>query len=501
MGEKYTELVEHLRDVRNVNRANALLSWDQETKMPPKGIRARADAMETLSRLGHEMFVSERTAELLDAAGAEVADADYASTEASMVRIVAEDYEEATKLPSKFVGDFTRLVSEAKPTWAEARANNDFEHFRPTLERIVEMSREKAEYIGYDDHIYDGLLYSYERSLKTADVKALFDGHRDELVELVAAIAEVADRVDDAPVKQDFDIDTQKQFSLHVAEMIGYDFERGRLDEAVHPFSLSLSKNDSRITTRYNDDWLNPALFGTMHECGHSMYEQGIADELEGTMLGRGTSLSVHESQSRTWENLVGRSRGFWTYMYPKLVETFPGQFENTDVDTFYKAINKVEPSFIRVEADECSYNLHIMLRFEIEQQIIGGDLAVKDIPDAWNSMFEASLGIVPPTDTLGCLQDIHWSMGGFGYFSTYALGNLLSLQYYNQAVQDVPSIPHDIASGNFSTLLTWSNENIHQHGRKFDTRELTKKVTGNDMRSTDYIAYLKEKFSAIYDL
>jgi carboxypeptidase Taq len=501
MSEHYQALLRRLKDTRNIGRAAAVLNWDMETQMPLKGAEARASQMETLSRIGHEMFTSDETAKLIEAAASEVGDADYESVEASMLRVVREDYKDATKLPTEFVAAFSALRSKAHHTWVEARANDDFSIFQPDLERLVEMCQQKAEYMGYENHPYDALLYDFERSLTTADVQSIFEGHRDELVELVAAISEVKDRVSDAVVKQPFPLEGQQAFGRFVSSAVGYDYDRGRIDESVHPFSISFSKNDSRITTRYDENWLNPALFGTLHESGHSMYEQGIADEIEGTMLGNGTSLSVHESQSRTWENLVGRSRGFWEWAYPRLVEQFPEQLQGVDVDTFYRSINTVSPSYIRVEADECTYNLHVMVRFEIEQKMINGDVAVKDVPDLWNTTFEQYLGVVPPSNADGCLQDIHWSMGALGYFSTYALGNLLAVQYYNKAVQDVPSIPSDIASGNFDTLRHWSNENIHQHGRKFDTNELTRRITGEGINSTPYIDYLKAKFSDIYNL
>lgn len=501
MGQKYDALLARLRDVNNLGQATAVLHWDMETQMPPGGAAARGAQMATLSRISHELFTSDETGQLLEDAAAEIDSAEYDSNEASMIRVVQQDYEDATKLPTDFVAEFTQLTSDAHHSWVEARAKDDFSIFESDLQRIIEMSRQKAEYLGYESNPYDALLQEYERSLTSAQVKALFDGHKQDLIDLVAAVSDVKDGVDDAMLHQDFPTADQRAFGEMVAQAIGYDFQRGRLDVSVHPFSTSFSKNDSRITTRYDEQWLNPALFGTMHECGHSMYEQGVSDDLEGTMLGDGTSLSVHESQSRTWENLVGRSKGFWQWAFPKLVEQFPAQFDGVDAESFYKAVNKVSPSLIRVEADEATYNLHIMLRFEIEQAIIKGDIPVKQIPEAWNSMFNEFLGVTPPNNAQGCLQDIHWSMGGFGYFSTYALGNLLSVQYYNQAVQDVPSIPDDIASGNFGTLLAWSNENIHRHGRKYDTNELTKRVTGEAISSTPYIAYLKQKYSEIYGL
>jgi carboxypeptidase Taq len=501
MGEKYDALARHLRDVHNIEGALGLLEWDQETIMPEDAVATRAAQLETLARVHHQMFTSEETARLLEDARAELGDADPDSDAASMVRVVQRDYDDAVKLPTDFVAEWSSVTTLARPAWVQARAENDFSIFQPHLERIVELSRQKADYIGFTDNPYDALLDNYENSLTSAEVNAIFEGHRGELVELVAAVSAVADRVDDSPVHQALPIEKQRAFSRWIAEQIGFDFKRGRMDESVHPFSSSASKLDSRITTRFDPNWLNPALFGTMHECGHSMYEQGIGDNIDGTMLGSGTSLSVHESQSRTWENLVGRSRGFWTWAYPHLVKTFPDVFGNVDIEDFYKAINKVSPSYIRVEADEATYNLHVMVRFNLEQQIIGGQVAVKDIPDAWNTLFNEYLGVTPPTDSEGCLQDVHWSLGLFGYFSTYALGNLLAVQYYNKAVSDVPSIPSDIERGDFSTLLGWSNTNIHQHGRKFDTKTLTQRVTGGEISSRPYIDYLKAKFSAVYGL
>ncbi len=502
MGDKYDALLKRLRDVHNIGRAAAILNWDMETQMPPQGAEARGSQLETLSRIHHQMFTAEETATLLEDAKTEVDTDAYDSVETSMIRVVEKDFEDATKLPTEFVAEFSALTARAHHTWKKAREASDFSIFQPDLERVVEMSRQRAEFMGFEgDNPYDALLYEYESSLKSADVQAIFDGYRSELVDLVAAIADANDRVDASVTQRDFPVEQQWAFSRFISAAVGYDYERGRIDEAVHPFSTSFSKNDSRITTRFNPQWLNPGVFGTLHESGHSMYEQGVADILEGTMLGRGTSLSVHESQSRTWENMVGRSRGFWEWAYPKLVEHFPETLADVNVEAFYKAVNAVSPSFIRVDADECTYSLHIMLRFEIEQKMINGDVAIKNVPDLWNTMFEDAFGIVPPNDAQGCLQDIHWSMGGIGYFSTYALGSILAVQYYNEGVNQVPSIPQDVADGNFDTLRTWLNANIHAHGRKYDTRELTKRVTGSDINSGPYMTYLKEKFGAIYGL
>lgn len=488
-----------LGEIHDLGMVNSVLSWDQQVQMPPGGGPARARQLGLIARMSHEMLTADETGDLLEKAAAEL-NGDYDSDDASLVRVFKEDYEKATRIPAELVSAVTRESALAHEVWVKARAEKDFSQFQPTLEKLVELVREMAEHLGYEDTPYDALLGQYERGMTTAQVKAIFDAHRPPLVDLIQAISE-ADQVDDSMLHQPFDIDKQKRFALDIVKQFGFDFDRGVQDVAVHPFCTSFSVNDVRITTRFEENFLNPALFGMMHEAGHGMYEQGVAQSLEGTPLASGTSLGVHESQSRMWENIVGRSRGFWSWALPKLKATFPNQLWEVELEDFYKAVNRVERSFIRVEADEATYNLHIILRFELEQEIVNGTLAVKDVRDAWNSRFEDFFGIAPPDDALGVLQDVHWSAGLMGYFSTYALGNLLSVQYYNQAVKDQPSIPDEIANGQFETLLTWLNENVHQHGRKYTGDELTRRITGEGISSEPYMAYLTEKFSDIYGL
>jgi carboxypeptidase Taq len=494
-----------MQDIDNLGTARSLLAWDQRTQMPPQGAGVRAGQIATLSRIYHEMFTSETTARLIEEAANEVNGADYESDEASLIRLVQRDYEDATKLPTDFVKRMSELTSRGQQVWAKARAEKDFVQFQPVLEQLIDMTLEEAALRGYDDHPYDALLDQFDRDLKTADVKAIFDTHKPALIDLIAAVSEQQDRVDDSCLHQHFDIDQQRAFALDVVKAFGFDFERGRQDTTVHPFAMSMSRYDTRITTRFNDDFLNPALFGMMHEAGHGMHGQGFSDEIDCTPLAgggaRGYSMSVAESQSRTWENLVGRSRGFWQWAFPKLQAAFPGQFDDVDLDTFYGAVNRVQPSLIRVEADEATYNLHIMVRFELELELVSGSLKVADLPDAWNAKYQDFLGIIPPDAALGVLQDVHWSSGAIGYFPTYALGNLLAVQYYNKALQDHPSIPDEIAAGKFDTLLKWQTEHIHQHGRKFNADEMTRRVTGEGMQSQDYIAYLQAKYSDIYGL
>jgi carboxypeptidase Taq len=500
-GTKVQELKAHLADIHNLGRVIALLHWDQRTQMPVGGIEARAAQGATLSRIEHELWVSDKTARLLEDATKELDGADYNSDEASLVRVIRQDYQEEIKLPTEFVTEMEYAATVGHTAWVSARANNDFKAFLPALEKLVELTIQRAEYLGYTDHPYDALVNQYERGITAGRIKEIFDAHKPALVELIAAMSKNDHRVSEAILRQPFDLDKQRQFALDMVKAYGFDFTRGRQDVAVHPFCTHFSRDDVRITTRFYPDYFNPALFGMMHEAGHGLYEQGIAASLAGTPLEAGTSLGVHESQSRMWENLVGRSKGFWTWALPKLKETFPAQFGNVDLETFYRAINKMQRGYIRVEADEATYNLHIMLRFELEMALVAGKVKVADLPKEWNGRFESFFGIVPPTDTLGVLQDVHWSEGLIGYFPTYALGNLLSVQYYNKAVKDRPSIPDDIASGKFDTLLTWLQENIHQHGRKFTSDELTRRVTGESIQSRDYIQYLQTKFGEVYGL
>jgi len=501
MGSKYQELVAHLTEVTNLNRAAAVLSWDQQVNMPAGGAEARAAQLATLARMAHELFTSDTTGSLLEAAAREVDGADYDSDEASLVRVAREDYEEQTRVPAALVAEMARETTLAHNVWAQARQDNSFAAFLPALERIFELAQRMAEHLGYEDHPYDALLNQYERGMTTARVREIFDGHKPALVELIAAVSANADRVDDSVLRQPFDIEQQRAFALDVIRAYGFDFARGRQDVSVHPFCTHFSRGDVRITTRFQPDFLNPALFGMMHEAGHAMYEQGIGSQLDNTPLGSGTSLGVHESQSRLWENLVGRSRAFWTWALPRLQQVFPNQLGGVDLETFYRAINKVQRSFIRVEADEATYNLHIMLRFDLETAVFEGKLRPADLAREWSDRFEAMFGMRPPSDTAGALQDVHWSAGIMGYFPTYALGNLLSVQYYNKAVQEHPSIPDEIAAGQFDTLRNWLTERIYQHGRKFTSDELTRRVTGESIQARDYIAYLQAKFGEIYGL
>jgi carboxypeptidase Taq len=497
----YDALARRLRDVQAVRSASALLGWDQQVLMPGGGARARAHTLSVLARMSHELFTADETGRLLDAAALEVADLPYDSDEASLVRVMQADYTLATKLPSQFVAEQTALTSAAHEIWAHARAASDFSQFQPTLEKIIDMKRREADYLSYAEHPYDAMIDQYERGATAASVKAIFDAHKPDLIALIGQVRANADRVDASLLHRHYPKAAQEAFARGIVGAMGFDFTRGRQDVSVHPFCISFSNGDVRITTRYSEDFLNPALFGMIHETGHAMYEQGSPDALDDLPLGGGTSLGVHESQSRMWENIVGRSYGFWSWAYPQAQAAFPDALADVSLDQFYRAVNAVGSSFIRVEADEATYNLHIMLRFELEMDLITGAVQVADLPRAWNERFEAMFGIVPPNDAQGVLQDVHWSSGLFGYFATYALGNMLAAQYYNEALKAHPAIPDEIGRGEFGTLLGWLRTNIHQHARKFTSAELTQRITGGAIASQPYTDYLRAKYTPIYGL
>lgn len=501
MSNQYQLLLEKVYEIHDLDKAAAVLGWDKETNMPAAGNTARVQQMTTLRRLHHQKLTSNEFGELIESAASELNGTPYESNQASLIRLLKREYTNQRKLPAEFIKRRSKITGTAHPAWVTARAENDFASFLPHLEQIIELAQELAELYGYEDEKYDALLDKYEHGMKTADVRAIFDANKAQLLPLRKAISEKADAVDDALVHQDFSIEKQKEFAHYIAESVGYDFSRGHLGTVIHPFATSFSRDDSRITTRWLQEFLNPALFGTLHESGHAMYEQGTHPDLARTPLARGTSSGIHESQSRMIENIVGRSLGFWQAHFPKLQSIFPEQLGSATAVDFYRAVNKVQPTYIRVEADEMTYNFHIILRFELEQALLNGDLQAKDLPAAWNDKMQELLGVVPPTDTLGCLQDVHWSMMLFGYFPTYALGNLYAAQFYEAAIAQNPTIAEDMAQGNPTSLVTWLRENIHVHGRKFTPGELVQKTTGQPLTQNAFMRYIKSKYSDLYNL
>ena len=418
-----------------------------------------------------------------------------------MISVTRRDYHKSRKVPADLVAEIARVTGQAVDVWTQARAQSDWKPFEPYLQKIVDLNRKLADALGYAEKPYDALLDQYEPDMQTSEVQAVFDSIKPELIALVKQIAAKAGAVSDDVLHREFDEQAQWNFGLDVIKRYGFNFERGRQDRSVHPFTTSFSIGDVRITTRVDRTFLSPALFGTLHECGHALYEQGFNRDLERTPLADGASLGMHESQSRMWENLVGRSRPFWQFFFPKLQAAFPAQLADQTLDSFYRAANKVSPSFIRVEADEVTYGLHIMLRFELENEMIEGRLKMADVPEAWNAKMQDFMGITPPTTALGALQDIHWSGGMIGYFPTYQLGNLISLQLWDKINADIPDLTEQITRGEFGALLTWLRTNLHQHGRKFTSTELLQRITGGGLNPAPYLKYLKAKFGEVYGL
>ena len=495
----YERLKDRLAMISDLRSTKSLLFWDQQTYMPKGGIAGRAEQMATLSRLLHEMLVDGETERLLYFAG----DPAPSSEKGALIRRARRDYERATKLPVELVAQISRVTAVAESAWVKARKKSDWSLFAPHLDEILSLKRDAAEHLGYEDHPYDALLDAYEPGATKPRLEVMFEELKTGVVPLIRAVAERNQDGEDrtTPLKGAFDETAQEKFGREVISTFGYDWERGRQDRSVHPFCVSPGQDDVRITTRFDGGWLAPALFGTMHEAGHALYTQGVDPGYARTPLEGGTSMGVHESQSRLWENLVGRSRAFWSYYYPKLQKVFPEALSRVDSESFYHAINVLKPSEIRVEADEVTYNLHILLRFELEVALIEGSLSVADLPDAWNAKMEEYLGIVPENDALGVLQDIHWADGLFGYFPTYTIGNVLSVQFFDAAVKTHPEIPVQMERGEFSTLLGWLRENVHRHGARYYPDELIREATGRPLDIAPYLSYLKNKFGELYDM
>jgi carboxypeptidase Taq len=500
MEEKLNQLQKILGEVSDLYAAAALLGWDQQTYMPSGGAEGRGYQLGTVESLAHLKFTSQKVGKLLDELQVYAAQLEPDSDKARLIKVTRRMYDKQTKVPAELITEMAQVTAVAHQAWAEARAENKFAKFQPHLEKVVELRCRYAELFAPYEHIYDALLDDFEPGLKTAEVKAIFEKLRPQQVALVHAIAGKP-QVEAGFLSQPFDEQMQWDFGVKVISSFGYDWKRGRQDRSAHPFTQSIGLQDVRITTRFNPNFLNTGLFGTMHEAGHALYELGIDPRFTRSPLGSGASLAVHESQSRLWENLVGRSLPFWEHFYPQLQQVFPSQLGDIKLDKFYKGINQVQPSLIRVEADEATYNLHIMLRLEIEIALIEKTLRVKDLPEAWNARMKEYLGVVPDNDALGVLQDVHWSGGMIGYFSTYALGNLISAQLWERINGDLPDLPEQIRKGEFSNLLGWLREKIHRHGAKFEPQELVQQVTGSKIDPAAYVRYLKTKFGEIYQV
>jgi carboxypeptidase Taq len=481
--------------------ATSAIEWDERTMLPPAAGEYRTEQLTLLAGMVHQRETDPRVGEwLAELAGSPLA-ADRHSLEGATIRQLKRDYDREVKLPQSLVEELARTASLGQHAWERARKTNDFAAFAPVLSRMFELKRAEAAAIGYPETSYDALLDDYEPHELTANVRRVLADLRDALVPLVGEIAASSRRADVSILSRRYPRDAQEAFARRAAETIGFDFGRGRLDVTAHPFCTGLGPHDCRITTRYDEQYFPGAYFGVLHEAGHGIYDQGLRGDWYGLPPGEAVSLGIHESQSRLWENLVGRSRAFWQHCYPAAQQAFPAALSNTSLDEFYFAINDVRPSLIRVEADEATYNLHILVRFELEQALLADDLNVADLPAAWNAKYQNYLGIRPDVDADGVLQDVHWSAGLVGYFPTYSLGNLYAAQFFAQAEKDLGPLAPRFARGEFAPLREWLGEKIHRHGRCFTAAELVENITGKPLSHAPLMAQLRDKFAPLYGL
>jgi carboxypeptidase Taq len=499
--QAYTELIRRVKEARLLESCGSVLGWDERTYMPHEGSAHRAEQLALLAGMTHNMLTAPRIGELLWTLQQSPLLRDPQSMPAVNVREIRRTYERAVKLPSTLVEELARTTTRAQQVWQEARKADDFPAFRPWLEKIVHLKRQEADAVGYKAAAYDALLDEYEPGATTAEITRVFADLRADLVPLLGELKATGKRPRHDLLEREYPVDRQQIFGQAAAAAIGFDFSSGRLDVTTHPFCSGIGPGDCRLTTRYNARHFNEGFFGILHEAGHGIYDQGLPTEHFGTPMGAAASLGIHESQSRLWENQVGRSRPFWVHFFPRARQVFHDALHDVRLDDWLFAINDVQPSFIRVEADEATYNLHIILRFELEQALINGDLKPVDVPGAWNERFQKSFGLVPGSDAKGCLQDIHWSMGGLGYFPTYTLGNLYAAQFMDQARKDLSDLDDDFERGDFGRLKTWLNEKIHRQGQRFWPRDLCARVSGFPLTHQPLLAYLRKKYSPLYGM
>ncbi len=492
-------LKERLGAVWDIRSAGAVLGWDQETYMPSKGAATRGQQLATLSALAHRLFTEPEIGGLLERLW-EASDS-LSPADAKLIEVARYDYQRAIKLPESFVEEFALEQSRSYEAWVKARTESDFAQFEPSLVKMLDLLRRKADYFGYEDTPYDALLEEYERGATTAAVRAVFKELAPRQSALAARIASSPHQPELSWLEQDWPEDKQWDFTMQVVRELGYDLDAGRQDRSIHPFTTSFGSQDVRITTRLNSRLLFSGMMGSIHECGHALYEQGYDPADARTMLLDGASLGIHESQSRMWENIIGRSLPFWKHYAPILREYFPKQLDGIGPEAIYRAINHVQPSFIRVEADECTYNLHIIMRFELEVDLIEGRMQAREVPEAWNAKMKEYLGIDVPDDAHGCLQDIHWAHGYMGYFPTYALGNLYASQIVEAMGKAIPDMWEQVEEGRFAHILGWLREHIHRHGRRKLAAELIRDVAGEPLNAEPYIRYLERKYGALYGL
>ena len=505
--DTYTNLVEHLRKTATLGSCQAVLGWDEQTYMPSEGAEFRSRQTSLLAGMVHELATAPQVGDWLGELKVSTLVADPESPEAVNIREAARDFARATRLPKRLVEEQAGVATQAQQAWIEARRDNSFKAFLPWLEKTVALKREEAACLadlvastdGSPREPYDALLDQFEPGMTAADVPRLFTPLRDELVTLIRAIRESGKHPDRDILTRIYPIPAQRDFATSAATAIGFNFDAGRLDETAHPFCSGFGPGDVRLTTRYDEHHFPGAFFGTLHEAGHGLYEQNLDPASFGLAMGSAVSLGIHESQSRLWENFVGRSDAFWTHFYPQARKAFPAALSDVTKDEFVWAINDVQPSWIRVEADEATYNLHILLRFDIERPLVKGDLAPADVPAVWNETFRRYFDMTPPSDTLGCLQDIHWSFGGIGYFPTYTLGNMNAAQLYDAAEAELGSLSAQFAKGDFRPLKDWLVQNIHRRGKQYPAAKLIERVTGKPLSHHALIRHLKAKYERLY--
>jgi carboxypeptidase Taq len=499
--EAYAELVRRSKELGVVNSCAAVLGWDQQTYMPRKGALLRGEQMAFLAGLAHQKATDPKFGELLAAVEGTSLVAVEDSTEAANVREWRRGYDRATKLPAELVEELARVTTQAQQAWEDAKKANHFPTYRPFLEKIVALKRREADAVGYKDNVYDALLSEYEPGCTAAELRVLFKGLTEKLVPLIQKIGESKRKPKREVLEREYPVDRQKIFAESAAAAFGFDFAAGRLDTTAHPFCSGMGPGDCRITTRYNPRFFSEAFFGVLHETGHALYEQNLPADHFGTPVGSACSLGIHESQSRLWENQVGRGHVFWEHFFPRAKQTFPTALADVSLDDFVFAANDVRPSFIRVESDEATYNLHIALRFELELDLLSGNLAVADLPGAWNERFQKLFGIAVPDDARGCLQDIHWAFGGLGYFPTYTLGNLYAAQFMAAARTELggDSFDSQIRRGEFEPLRAWLVSHIHRQGQRYRPGELCRRATGKPLDSAPFLAYLTEKYEPLF--
>ena len=495
----YEKLTTTLREIALLGSVASVLHWDERTQLPVKGTEHRANQLSLLARMTHEQFTSPKVGELLAAVEASDLVADRATDAAVNVRETRRSYDRAIKLPASLVEEMTRTEILSQAAWVEARNKSDFAAFEPWLGKVLNLKLKEADCVGYKECRYDALLDPFEPSETAANLTKVFESLRGPLVELVGKITSSARKAPLEILERKFPAAGQEKLGREAAAKVGFDFTAGRLDVSVHPFCSGLGPGDTRMTTRYDENYFGDAFFGVLHETGHALYDQGLPAEHFGTPLGDAVSLGIHESQSRLWENFVGRGRAFWKYFLPIAKSTFPEVLHDVSEEQWYFAVNDVRPSFIRTESDEATYNLHILLRFELEQAMLNGDLKPHDIPAAWNERMRKYFGITPPNDAKGCLQDIHWSSGAIGYFPTYTLGNLYAAQFFEQARIDLGDLDAQFSVGEFAPLLGWLKKNIHSQGKRYTAGDLVKRVTGNVLSAEPLLRHLRKKASELY--